>query len=48
MLVIWRKVRALDDLPAALSSAQAGVEPRYKVRLIEEAFKRLMFDVKDV
>lgn len=25
-----------------------GVEPRYKVRLIEEEFKRLMFDVKDV
>ena len=25
-----------------------GVEPRYKVRLIEEEFKRLMFDVKDI
>ncbi|MDY7030715.1 MAG: site-specific DNA-methyltransferase [Thermodesulfobacteriota bacterium] len=25
-----------------------GVAPRYKVRLIEEAFKQLMFDVKDV
>jgi hypothetical protein len=25
-----------------------GVEPHYKVRLIEEEFKRLMFDVKDV
>jgi adenine-specific DNA-methyltransferase len=25
-----------------------GHEPRYKVRLIEEDFKRLMFDVKDV
>jgi adenine-specific DNA-methyltransferase len=25
-----------------------GLEPRYKVRLIEEEFKRLMFDVKDV
>lgn len=25
-----------------------GVEPRYKVRLIEEEFKKLMFDVKDV
>ena len=25
-----------------------GREPRYKVRLIEEEFKRLMFDVKDV
>ena len=25
-----------------------GQEPRYKVRLIEEEFKRLMFDVKDV
>jgi adenine-specific DNA-methyltransferase len=24
-----------------------GLEPRYKVRLIEEEFKRLMFDVKD-
>ncbi len=25
-----------------------GREPRYKVRLIEEEFKRLMFDVKDI
>jgi len=25
-----------------------GGEPRYKVRLIEEEFKRLMFDVKDI
>ncbi len=25
-----------------------GLEPRYKVRLIEEAFQKLMFDVKDV
>jgi len=25
-----------------------GVEPHYKVRLIEEEFKRLMFDVKDI
>ena len=25
-----------------------GVEPRYKVRLIEEGFKQLMFDVKDI
>jgi len=25
-----------------------GIEPRYKVRLIEEEFKKLMFDVKDV
>jgi len=24
------------------------MEPRYKVRLIEEEFKKLMFDVKDV
>ena len=28
--------------------APEGGEPRYKVRLIEEEFKRLMFDVKDV
>ncbi len=27
---------------------EEGAEPRYKVRLIEEEFKRLMFDVKDV
>jgi len=102
VLVIWRKIRDLADLPAE-DSAQAGtdpdkiraqreqanrdleeffrkqqyntldtefdviyvngdnnlmnipltpekegLEPRYKVRLIEEEFKRLMFDVKDV
>jgi len=28
--------------------ADGDAEPRYKVRLIEEEFKRLMFDVKDV
>jgi len=31
-----------------LEPEKEGVEPRYKVRLIEEEFKRLMFDVKDV
>ena len=36
-----------ESLPAE-ASAQAGVEPRYKVRLIEEEFKQLTFEVKDV
>ncbi|MFH1673364.1 MAG: site-specific DNA-methyltransferase [Pseudomonadota bacterium] len=31
-----------------LDPGKEGVEPRYKVRLIEEEFKRLMFDVKDI
>ena len=31
-----------------LDPDREGVEPRYKVRLIEEEFKRLMFDVRDV
>lgn len=31
-----------------LTPETEGAEPRYKVRLIEEEFKRLMFDVKDV
>jgi len=31
-----------------LDPEKEGVEPRYKVRLIEEEFKRLMFDGKDV
>jgi adenine-specific DNA-methyltransferase len=31
-----------------LDPDKKGVDPRYKVRLIEEEFKRLMFDVKDV
>ena len=31
-----------------LPMAPEGGEPRYKVRLIEEEFKRLMFDVEDV
>ncbi|MCD4825846.1 MAG: site-specific DNA-methyltransferase [Phycisphaerae bacterium] len=31
-----------------LDPDKEGVEPRYKVRLIEEEFKQLMFDVKDV
>jgi len=31
-----------------LDPEKEGVEPRYKVRLIEEEFKRLMFDVADV
>jgi len=31
-----------------LTPDEEGLEPRYKVRLIEEEFKRLMFDVKDV
>jgi len=36
----------LMNLPMAPEGE--GFEPRYKVRLIEEEFKRLMFDVKDV
>ena len=36
----------LMNLPMAPEGE--GLEPRYKVRLIEEEFKRLMFDVKDV
>ncbi len=31
-----------------LDPDKEGVEPRYKVRLIEEEFKRLMFDVKGI
>lgn len=31
-----------------LTPEKKGLEPRYKVRLIEEEFRRLMFDVKDV
>ena len=31
-----------------LDPDKEDLEPRYKVRLIEEAFKRHMFDVKDV
>lgn len=31
-----------------LNPEKEGVEPRYKVRLIEEEFKRLMFDVRDI
>jgi adenine-specific DNA-methyltransferase len=31
-----------------LPMAPEGGEPPYKVRLIEEEFQRLMFDVKDV
>ena len=31
-----------------LTPQKDGLEPRYKVRLIEEEFKRLMFEVKDV
>jgi len=31
-----------------LEPEKEGVQPRYKVRLIEEEFKRLMFDVKDI
>jgi adenine-specific DNA-methyltransferase len=31
-----------------LEPEKEGVEPRYKVRLIEEEFRRLMFDVADV
>jgi adenine-specific DNA-methyltransferase len=92
VLVIWRKVRDLDetdpemiaaardqanrDLEAFFTKQQyntldsefdmiyvngdnnlmnvpldpdkEGVEPRYKVRLIEQEFKRLMFDVKEI
>jgi len=36
----------LMNLP--LNPEREGVEPRYKMRLIEEAFSQLMFDVKDV
>jgi len=36
----------LMNLPMAPEGE--GLEPRYKVRLIEEEFKRLMFDVRDV
>jgi adenine-specific DNA-methyltransferase len=36
----------LMNLP--MTSAGGETEPRYKVRLIEEEFKRLMFDVKDI
>jgi adenine-specific DNA-methyltransferase len=36
----------LMNLPMAPEGE--GLVPRYKVRLIEEEFKRLMFDVKDV
>jgi len=31
-----------------LEPEKEGLEPRYKVRLIEEEFKRLMFDVEDI
>ncbi|MDF1590997.1 MAG: DNA methyltransferase [Desulfobacterales bacterium] len=31
-----------------LDPDKKGLEPRYKVRLIEEEFKQLMFDVKDI
>ena len=31
-----------------LDPDKEGVEPRYKVRLIEQEFKRLMFDVKEI
>ncbi len=31
-----------------LTPEKEGLEPRYKVRLIEEEFKRLMFDVEDI
>jgi len=36
----------LMNIPIA--PEKESLEPRYKVRLIEEEFKRLMFDVKDV
>lgn len=36
----------LMNLP--MTSAEGDTEPRYKVRLIEEEFKRLMFEVKDI
>ena len=32
----------------SVTPEKEGQEPRYKIRLIEEEFKRLMFDVKDV
>ena len=31
-----------------LDPDKEGAEPRYKVRLIEQEFKRLMFDVKEI
>ena len=31
-----------------LNPEKEGLEPRYKVRLIEEEFKQLMFDAKDI
>ncbi|MDP2782291.1 hypothetical protein [Devosia sp.] len=36
----------LMNLPVA--GTESDTEPRYKVRLIEEEFKRLMFEVEDV
>jgi len=36
----------LMNIPVA--PEKEGVEPHYKVRLIEEEFKKLMFDVKDI
>lgn len=92
VLVIWRKIRDLDDgdsskiaaarekancdletffkkqqyntldsefdviyvngdnnlMNVPLDPEKEGLEPRYKVGLIEEEFKRLMFDVKDI
>jgi len=36
----------LMNLP--ITPEDERLEPRYKVRLIEEEFKRLMFDVRDV
>lgn len=33
---------------AAGKPEKGGLEPRYKVRFIEEEFRRLMFEVRDV
>jgi len=33
---------------AAGRPEKGGLKPRYKVRLIEEEFRRLMFEVRDV
>jgi hypothetical protein len=32
----------------SLDPDKEGIEPRYKVRLIEEEFKRLMFDMAGI
>lgn len=41
-----RKVHSPEFKAKVRLEALGGVEPRYKVQLIEEEFKRLMFDAK--